>query len=99
MICRIAEIDGEVAGFSISVLHPGTWFAGPACYLEDLFVDPASRGRGLGRRLVQDLVDLGKEHGWANLYWHTRHSNPARKLYDEFIGADDFVRYRLPLVQ
>jgi GNAT superfamily N-acetyltransferase len=97
MIGRIAELDGEAAGFSISVVHPGTWSAGPACYLEDLFVDPARRGQGIGRALIQDLVDQGKQQGWANLYWHTRESNPARKLYDEFVGADDFVRYRLTL--
>ena len=97
MLERIAEQNGEIVGFSISVVHVGTWFAGPACYLEDLFVDPAQRGRGIGRELVQDLVDLGKQNGWANLYWHTRQTNPARKLYDEFVGADDFVRYRLTL--
>jgi GNAT superfamily N-acetyltransferase len=97
MIGRVAEIDGEIVGFSNSVIHPGTWSTGPACYLEDLFVDPTARGKGIGRALIQDLVDLGKQQGWANLYWHTRHDNPARKLYDEFVGADDFVRYRLTL--
>jgi len=97
MIGRIAESGGEITGFSISVVHIGTWFAGPACYLEDLFVDPAHRGRGIGRALIQDLADLGKQHGWSNLYWHTRHDNPARKLYDEFTGADGNVRYRFTL--
>jgi GNAT superfamily N-acetyltransferase len=97
MIGQIAEIGGEIAGFSISVCHPGTWSAGSACYLEDLYVDPAHRGQGIGRALIQNLRDLGKQHGWATLYWHTRHDNPARTLYDEFAGADDFVRYRLIL--
>jgi GNAT superfamily N-acetyltransferase len=49
MIGRIAECDGAIAGFSVSVVHVGTWFSGPACYLEDLFVDPARRGSGIGR--------------------------------------------------
>ena len=49
LIGRIAEVDGKVIGFSISVLHEGTWVRGPVCYLEDLFVDPASRGKGAGR--------------------------------------------------
>jgi len=97
MIGRIAEQDGAIAGFSVSVVHVGTWYAGPACYLEDLFVDPACRGQGIGRALVQDLVDQGRHHGWANLYWHTQHNNPARKLYDAFVGADETVRYRLTL--
>lgn len=94
---RIAEAAGNAAGFSISVLHEGTWVIGPVCYLEDLFVDPALRGRGIGRRLIRDLVDQGRERGWSTLYWHTRADNPARRLYDEFIQADGFVRYRMRL--
>jgi GNAT superfamily N-acetyltransferase len=76
-------------------VHDSTWTAAPVCYLEDLFVDPNYRNRGLGRLLIQDLVDLAEMRGWARLYWHTQATNPARRLYDEFAGADDFVRYRL----
>jgi GNAT superfamily N-acetyltransferase len=92
---RVAEVEGRVAGFSLCVLHEGTWVDAPVCYLEDLFVDPALRGQGLGRRLIEDLVALARTRGWSRLYWHTRADNPARKLYDEFTTADDFVRYRL----
>jgi len=92
---RIAEVDGRVAGFSLCVLHEGTWVDAPVCYLEDLFVDPACRGQGIGRRLIEDLIALARSRAWSRLYWHTREDNPARKLYDEFTNADDFVRYRL----
>ena len=95
---RLAEVDGEVAGFSIYVLHEATWTLGPACYLEDLYVDPARRGGGIGRALIQDLIDLGRVRGWSKLYWHTRAGNAAaRRLYDSFCAADDFVRYRMVL--
>ena len=92
---RLAVVNNQVAGFSISVLHEGTWVVAPICYLEDLFVAPQFRGQGLGRMLIADLVDRAKVKGWSRLYWHTRESNPARRLYDEFTKADDFVRYRL----
>jgi len=91
---RLAVADDEVAGFSVSVLHDSTWTIAPVCYLEDLFVAPRFRGRGCGRLLIQDLVDYAQSKGWSRLYWHTRASNPARRLYDEFANADDFVRYR-----
>ena len=91
---RFATIGDIVAGFSVSVLHESTWTIVPVCYLEDLFVAPDFRGRGCGRMLIQDLVDRAKANGWSRLYWHTRASNPARRLYDEFATADDFVRYR-----
>lgn len=97
VFARVAEQSGMLIGFSISVLHEGTWSAAPTCYLEDLFVAPGARGRGVGRALIQDLVDMGRQAGWARLYWMTRQDNPARKLYDSFGPADDFVRYRLKL--
>lgn len=92
---RVAECEGRVVGFSLSVLHEGTWVEAPICYLEDLFVDPAWRGRGIGRRLIDDLVALARARGWSRLYWHTQRDNPARQLYDEYAQADDFVRYRV----
>lgn len=96
MFGRIAEWQDTVAGFTVSVLHPGSWTLTPNCYLEDLFVDPEARGHGLGRALIDDLVRLGRDKGWSRIYWHTRQSNEAaRRLYDSFAEADDFVRYRL----
>ena len=92
---RLAVFETAIVGFTVNVVHDSTWTAAPVCYLEDLFVDPNYRNRGLGRLLIQDLVDLAKMRGWARLYWHTQATNPARRLYDEFAGADDFVRYRL----
>jgi len=98
LIGRVAERHGAVVGFSVSVIHQGTWTEAPVCYLEDLFVDPAARALGIGRALIQDLIDLGRARGWARLYWHTQAGNEAaRRLYDRFVRADDFVRYRLNL--
>ena len=66
------------------MLHESTWAAAKVCYLEDLFVDATVRGTGIGRLLLQDLVDLARSNGWPQLYWHTRGSNAtARRLYDE----------------
>lgn len=95
---RIAQWKGEVAGFTVSVLHQGSWTLDPICYLEDLFVAPKARGHGIGHALIADLLARAKERGWSRLYWHTRQGNaPARHLYDKFAVADDFVRYRLTL--
>ncbi len=94
MLCRIAEAEGAVAGFAVCVLHEGTFETHPVAYLEDLYVDPARRGAGLGRALIEDLLALGRARGWSRLYWHTRAGNAAaRRLYDRFAEADDFVRY------
>ena len=97
VFARLAIDDEEVAGFSISVLHEGTWTLAPICYLEDMFVDRMRRRRGVGRLLLNDLVSIAQHRGWSRLYWHTRGNNPARNLYDLFVQADDFVRYRMIL--
>lgn len=97
VIGRVAVVDGEVLGFAICVLHEGTWVTTPVCYLEDLFVAPKARGRGVARTLIQTLQAEGENQGWSRLYWHTRHDNPARRLYDEFTPADDYVRYLMKL--
>lgn len=94
---RLVVLRDNVAGFSISVLHDSTWTVAPDCYLEDLFVAPEYRGRGLGRLLLGDVMQRAKARGCTRLYWHTRASNPARALYDKFAKADDFVRYRTRL--
>ena len=97
MLGRFAVVDGNVVGFAICILHEGTWVKTPICYLEDLFVAPQMRGQGIARTLIQALQTEGKEKGWSRLYRHTRTDNPARRLYDEFTPADDYVRYRVTL--
>lgn len=97
LLCRVAEIDGKVVGFAMCVLHEGTFSSAPICYLEDLFVDETVRGSGAGKALIEALQAEGKREGWSTLYWVTRQNNPARKLYDKFVKADDFVRYRVSL--
>ena len=96
MFGRIAELNGTPVGFAICVVHEGTWSVRRTCYLEDLFVDPVARAVGVGRALLDDLVTLAGARRWSSLYWHTRAENArARTLYDRYVAADDFVRYRL----
>lgn len=98
VFARLAERDGTLVGMTVNVLHEGTWTTAPICYLEDLFVAPEARSAGIGRALIGDLVAMGKARGWSRLYWHTKSENvQARRLYERFVAADDFCRYRLVL--
>jgi ribosomal protein S18 acetylase RimI-like enzyme len=93
---RVAVNDGEMLGFAIHHYHDCTWDIAPEGYLEDLYVDEATRGKGVGRALVDDLVTIAKRNGWRGIYWHTNEDNArARKLYDSYIKSDGYVRYRL----
>ena len=94
--CIVAESDGAVCGFANCVVHENTWETQPVCYLEDLFVNPAARGRGIGAALIEWLRIAMRAEGWARVDWGTRENNvAARRLYDRFTQADDFVRYVL----
>lgn len=94
----LAVDGGETLGFANYVLHPFTWSERPTCLLEDLYVTPDARGRGIGGGLIEHLVARGRAEGWARVYWHTREGNAtARRLYDRFCPADGFVRYTIAL--
>ena len=96
MFGRVATLESAPVGFVICIVHEGTWSVAPTCNLEDLFVHPTARGAGVGRALMDDLVAFAVQNGWNSLYWHTRADNEhARKLYDRYVRADDFVRYRI----
>lgn len=95
---RLAVQDNNIAGFAIHQHHASTWVAGEDCYLEDLYVDEAQRGGGIGRALIDDLRTLARAKGWKRLYWHTGRDNArARALYDSYTPEDGHVRYRLTL--
>ena len=94
VMCMVAETGGTVTGFAHCVVHENTWELLPACYLEDLFVAPEARGRGVGKALMEWLRNAMRAEGWSRLYWVTHRDNLiARDLYDQFVGADEFVRY------
>ncbi len=92
--------DGHVVGFAHHVVHAGTWSTRPVCYLEDLVVDPAFRGRGYGHALIEAMGSRAGELGCKSLYWHTDADNTrARRLYDDVATLSSYVRYDVELSQ
>lgn len=86
--------DGFVIGIANYLVHESTSHLNPICYLQDLFVDPAIRGEGVGGRLIDWLVDEARRRGWSRLYWNTKENNyRARALYDRYTPHSGFVRY------
>jgi ribosomal protein S18 acetylase RimI-like enzyme len=95
MFCDLVEVDGVVCGLVHSIDHRSCWFDKPVCYLQDLFVDPAYRGRHLGRALIEHVYAQAKSRGLARVHWLTHESNTeAMKLYDRIADKPGFVQYR-----
>jgi ribosomal protein S18 acetylase RimI-like enzyme len=85
---------GELLGFVHYLFHPVTWSTGDRCYLEDLFVAEAARGRGAGRRLIEAVYAAADARGADQVYWFTQASNTtARELYDRVGHLTPFVKY------
>lgn len=89
---------GDAVGLVHFVYHPTTWSVGGSCYLEDLFVAPATRGQGVGRRLIAAVADAAKANGATTLYWQTEEFNgSARRLYERIAKRSPFIRYQIEL--
>lgn len=94
----LAEVDGEVCGLVHYSFQESTWAPKNFCYLEDLFVDPAMRGGGAGRALIDAVLDVAVKAGSSRLYWNTDASNQnARMLYDSYVKESGKVQYRIAL--
>ncbi len=92
-----ARLDGGLIGIAHYFFHPTCW-SGQVCYLQDLFVAEAARGRGAARALIERLAELARQRGATRLYWHTQQDNAtARLLYDKVARFSGFIRYEHPL--
>jgi GNAT superfamily N-acetyltransferase len=84
----------RVIGIANFIVHDSTSSLAPVCYLQDLFVEPGIRGKGVGRQLIDWLVLEARAKGWSRVYWMTRETNyRARGLYDKYGPHSGFLRY------
>ncbi|MGH9607668.1 MAG: GNAT family N-acetyltransferase [Terracidiphilus sp.] len=80
--CIIADHDGRPAGFAFFFFDYSTWLGRPGIYLEDIFVYPELRGRGIGKALLRRVAAIAVEKGCARLKWEVLDWNtPAIDFY------------------
>lgn len=85
--CRLAFLEGEPAGLVIFFTNYSTFLAKPGLYLEDLFVQPEFRGRGIGKALLLDLARLANVRGCGRMEWTVLDWNAPAIAFYESIGA------------
>ena len=94
----IAEADGQPAGFALFFHNYSTFQGRPGLYLEDLYVRPAFRGRGLGKALLLHLAGLAVERRCGRLEWAVLDWNSPAIAFYKSLGAhpmSDWTTYRL----
>src|SRR5215472_16591776 len=97
--CLIADWEGTPAGFAFFHYNYSTWRGQPGLYLEDLFVLPEMRGKGIGKALLQNLAQIALEENCYGLRWMVLEWNePALKFY-ESLGAELLGEWETMLVR
>lgn len=96
--CVIARWDGAPAGFALFFHNYSTFLAQPGIYLEDLFVKPEMRGKGIGRSLLRHLARLTQERNCGRLEWSVLDWNESAIGFYKSLGAvplDDWTIFRM----
>lgn len=94
----LIEEDGKAHGFALFFHNFSTFLAKPGIYLEDLFVDPAQRGKGYGKALLVKLAEIAIERGCGRLEWSVLDWNKPSIEFYLSLGArpmDEWTIYRL----
>lgn len=87
LFCDIAEWNGEPAGFAVWFINYSTFSGRSGIYLEDLFVRPEHRGRGLGKALLVQLARTCVENDWSRLQWSVLDWNTPSIEFYKSLGA------------
>lgn len=94
----IAEYEHKVVGQALFFKNFSTFLGKPGIYLEDLYVKPEMRGKGIGKALLDKIIQLAKERNYGRVEWSVLDWNePAINFYKK-IGAkplDDWTIFRL----
>ncbi len=94
----IAEVDGQAIGFALYFTNFSTFRGRPGLYLEDLFVRPEHRGRGIGRGLLASVARLAVARGCARVEWAVLDWNEPSIGFYRSLGArpmDEWTVFRL----
>ena len=91
----LAERDDRAIGFALFFTTFSTFLCKPGLYLEDLFVEPAHRGHGLGKALLQRLAAIAVERGCGRFEWRVLDWNEPSIRFYESLGAKLMPEWQL----
>jgi GNAT superfamily N-acetyltransferase len=94
----LAYRDEECAGFAVFFTNYSTFLAQPGIFLEDLYVKPHLRGKGIGLALLKRLAGMAVERGCGRMEWEVLDWNePSIEFYKKLgaVSMDEWTKYRL----
>ena len=94
----VAEVDGQVVGYALWFKTFSTFLARPGIFLEDLYVKPAFRKRGLGKTMLRELGEIAIARNYGRIEWSVLDWNAPSIAFYKSLGAvplDDWTMMRL----
>lgn len=86
--CEVAEVDGRVVGIALWFLNFSTWLGKHGIYLEDLYVEPAYRGQGIGKAFLVELARKCVANDWPRFQWWVLNWNTPSIDFYRALGAE-----------
>lgn len=94
----LALLDGQVVGLCQYQLMHRSLSGQKVVYLSDLYTRPETRGKGVGRAMIDHVISFARARGIGNVRWLTQEFNYAgRRLYDTYRPKSDFILYSVPV--
>jgi GNAT superfamily N-acetyltransferase len=93
--CLVADSEGGLVAFALFFTNFSTFLGKPGLYLEDLYVQPAHRGTGLGKALLERLGRLAVERGCGRFEWSVLDWNERAIAFYEGMGATVLPDWRI----
>ncbi len=91
----IAEYNGKPAGQALFFYNYSTFLAKPGIYLEDLFVKPEYRGKGIGKKLITNLIQIAKEKDYGRVEWAVLDWNESAIKFYKNLGAELMIDWKI----
>ena len=83
----VAEVDGQIAGYAIFFRTFSTFLARPGIYLEDIYVQPQHRRRGLGKGMLMEITRIAQRRGYGRVEWAVLKWNSPAIAFYRSLGA------------
>jgi GNAT superfamily N-acetyltransferase len=94
----VVELEGQLIGFALFFKNYSTFLTKPGLYLEDLFVQEAYRGKGIGKALLKAVAQIAQNRGYGRLEWSVLDWNETAIAFYRRMGADVLPDWRICLV-
>lgn len=88
LVARNAQSE-NVLGFALYSTRWMTFSGQPVLYMNDIYVDKAARGQGIGKQLIEHLQEIAKQKGCSRLEWHCLSGNQSAQRFYDALGASD----------